>query len=163
MGVDTRAFIKSNSDSMFEFIKRFDPSAQMEVHLFGKDDPDERKMYVINFIFLGEQRLLHIHDMQFGGIYVKKEEDWYFKKYNVREESSSYLYHEDGIPDNTAGVICSLGMWGLSIEIMNLLCIEFGGWIDESDCDNIGFKKGATKSKMREIINNIFTKYKYEN
>lgn len=163
MGVDTHAFIKSNSDDIYKFIqKNFDSSATMEVNIFGRDDPDERKMYTINFKFGDEQRMMYVHDMQFGGIYVEKEEEWYFKKYQTREESSSYLYHKEGIPDNTPGVICSLRLWGSGILIMDLLSVEFGGWIDENDCDDKGFRKGASKRKKKELVDYIFTQYKYK-
>lgn len=52
MGVDTYAFIKSNSDGIYKFIqKSFDSSATIETSIFGRNDPDERKMYTINFKF----------------------------------------------------------------------------------------------------------------
>jgi len=160
MSMDTRAFIKSNAKDMFDFIKNnFDSEANIKTHNFGDG---EKNIYTIDFTFLNEQRIIYLHEMRFGGIYVDKEEKWYFKKYGTKKESSSYLYHEKGIPDNTAGILCSLVLWGLSIEIMTILCIKFGGWIDENDCDDIGYEKGATTNKLREIINYIFTKYKLE-
>lgn len=41
-----------------------------------------------------------------------------------------------GIP----GVWLSLGYWGNSVKIMTYLCETFGGYIDENDCDGIGFQ-----------------------
>ena len=38
-----------------------------------------------------------------------------------------------------AGVWCSLGMWGNSVEIARYLCETFGGYLDENDCDDEGF------------------------
>ena len=38
------------------------------------------------------------------------------------------------------GVWLSLGMWGSSVGIMQYLCEEFGGYIDENDCDDKGFE-----------------------
>lgn len=38
------------------------------------------------------------------------------------------------------GVLLSLGCWGESVEIMKHFAEEFGGYIDESDCDDIGFQ-----------------------
>ena len=38
-----------------------------------------------------------------------------------------------------SGVWLSLGSWGNSIEIMKSLCEEFGGYLDENDCDDEGF------------------------
>jgi len=157
MGVDTKAFIKCNYKDLLYFIKdKFDSKAAVETYKYD----DGTFMYIINFKFIYEERSLHVHTMQFGGIYVKKDENLYFKKYGVRNESSSYLYNKLGIPDNTDGILCSLGQWGLCIEFMNLLCIKFGGWIDENDSDNIYYEEGAKTNKIREIIDYIFTKYK---
>lgn len=38
-----------------------------------------------------------------------------------------------------AGVWTSLGMWGNSVDVLKYLCEKFGGYIDESDCDDEGF------------------------
>lgn len=50
---------------------------------------------------------------------------------------SNSCEHDEGIP----GVWMSLGCWGNSVEIMTYLCETFGGWIDENDCDGIGFQR----------------------
>ncbi len=163
MGVDTYAFIKSNAQDMLAFAKKnFDPNATLRTTVIRPNDPDERNMYELDFMFGDEQRSMYIHDMQFGGIYVKKEEDWYYKKYKTREESSSYLYHKEGIPDNTPGVICSFRCWGSSVVIMDLFCVEFGGWIDENDCDDKGYRKGASKHTRKKLVRYIFTEYKVD-
>ena len=49
---------------------------------------------------------------------------------------SNSCEQDEGIP----GVWMSLGCWGNSVEIMTYLCETFGGWIDENDCDGIGFQ-----------------------
>lgn len=33
----------------------------------------------------------------------------------------------------------SLGCWGNSVEILKGICEEFGGWLDENDCDENDF------------------------
>jgi hypothetical protein len=38
------------------------------------------------------------------------------------------------------GILLSLGCWGESVSIMMHFLEEFGGFIDESDCDDIGFQ-----------------------
>lgn len=40
---------------------------------------------------------------------------------------------------NIAGVWISLGKWGNSIVITRYLCEKFGGYLDESDCDDEGY------------------------
>lgn len=37
------------------------------------------------------------------------------------------------------GTLLSLGLWGNSVEIMKYLLNEFGGYLDENDCDSEGF------------------------
>lgn len=41
--------------------------------------------------------------------------------------------------DKIAGVWCSLGLSRNSVQIMRYLCKTFGGYLDESDCDEDGF------------------------
>jgi len=148
MGVDTHAFIVADSNKIFDLIKMFDKEARMETHNFRPNDPDNRLMYTIDFNFCGESRSINIHDMQFGGIYVDKEEKWYYKKYQTTKESSSYTYNKMGVPDKTPGVLCSVGMWGISIILMDLLGSYFGGWVDENDCDNTGFRETEDKYSL---------------
>ena len=38
------------------------------------------------------------------------------------------------------GILLSLGCWGNSVEIMMHFLEEFGGFIDENDCDDIDFQ-----------------------
>jgi hypothetical protein len=38
------------------------------------------------------------------------------------------------------GILLSLGCWGNSVEIMMHFLEEFGGFIDEDDCDDIDFQ-----------------------
>lgn len=49
---------------------------------------------------------------------------------------SGNCLRENGID----GVWLSLGLWGNSIEIMRYLCEEFGGYLDENDCDDKDFE-----------------------
>lgn len=37
------------------------------------------------------------------------------------------------------GILCHLGYWGESVEILQNLCEHFGGYLDKNDCDDEGF------------------------
>lgn len=37
------------------------------------------------------------------------------------------------------GVLLSLGCWGGSVDILKGFCVEFGGYLDENDCDDKDF------------------------
>lgn len=154
MGVDTKAFIKSDVDGIYSFIKRaFDSDAIFEPSGFSND------YNIIIFSFGKERRRLNCHNMRFGGVFVEKEEEWYYNEYQTREESQSYVLNKyEGIPDKTKGINLSLGYGGSSVEIMKAFANEFGGWIDESDSDAIGHERVKKKTARRDIIRAIFTK-----
>ena len=69
------------------------------------------------------------------------------------------------------GVWLSLGMWGNSVEIMKYLCVEFGGYIDENDCDDNGFEPVNIESyeqakdftPMDKFRNKIISELGYKN
>jgi hypothetical protein len=69
------------------------------------------------------------------------------------------------------GVWLSLGLWGNSIEIMRYLCEEFGGYIDENDCDDEGFEpvnielyeNGEDFTPMDKFRNKIISELGYKN
>lgn len=69
------------------------------------------------------------------------------------------------------GVWCSLGMWGNSVEIIRYLCESFGGYIDENDCDDIGFypinfhlyEKGTEFSQMDVFTHKVIAELGYDN
>ena len=68
------------------------------------------------------------------------------------------------------GVLVSLSTWGSNLEIMNWLLDEFGGYLDENDCDdkdfypvNIeAFEKGKDFSPEDIFVNKIIHKMGYE-
>ena len=68
------------------------------------------------------------------------------------------------------GVLISLGYWGSNIEIMKWLLEEFGGYLDENDCDDEGFypvniksfKKGKDFSPKDLFINKVINKLGYD-
>lgn len=68
------------------------------------------------------------------------------------------------------GVRLSLGLWGNTIEILKYLCQTFGGYLDENDCDDIGFysinfelyEKGKDFTEMDKFRNKVISKLGYE-
>lgn len=69
------------------------------------------------------------------------------------------------------GVLVSLGYWGSNIEIMKWLLEEFGGYLDESDCDDepfypvnlYNFKKGRELTKEEQFTHRVISILGYEN
>jgi hypothetical protein len=49
------------------------------------------------------------------------------------------MYDSVNESDPIDGVLLSLGCHGSSIEIMKTILKEFGGYLDENDCDGIGY------------------------
>lgn len=68
-----------------------------------------------------------------------------------------------------AGIWCSLGMWGNSVEIARYLCETFGGYLDENDCDDQEFypinfhlySQGTEFTQMDLFRNKVITKFGY--
>lgn len=68
------------------------------------------------------------------------------------------------------GVWISLGCFGNSVEIMKYLCETFGGYLDESDCDDQGFypinielyNQGKEFTKRDELVNRIIAEFGYD-
>jgi len=69
------------------------------------------------------------------------------------------------------GTLCDLNLWGNSIEIMKYLLDEFGGYLDENDCDEDDFypvnldsyKKGSELSAEESFKLKIIQKLGYKN
>jgi len=73
--------------------------------------------------------------------------------------------------NNIAGVWCSLGMWGNSVQILRYLCETFGGYLDENDCDDEGFypinfhlyQQAKEYSEMYLFTNKVIAQLGYNN
>lgn len=69
------------------------------------------------------------------------------------------------------GVLVFFSAWGSSIEIMNWLLEEFGGYLDENDCDDKGFypvnieafQKGKEFTKQDLFVTKVIHTLGYEN
>ena len=96
-----------------------------------------------------------------------------------------YVYFKDGLDqrqmavffdnacereNNIAGVLISLGRWGNSVEIARYLCEYFGGYIDESDCDDEGYypinfhlySQGTEFTKLDDFRHKVIKEVGYE-
>ena len=145
MGIDTKAFIKSDLNGIFNFITTcIDSNALLE----HTRDPEYN---IINFNYINEKRRLNVHKLDFDGIFVEKDEERYFKKYGVRGESSSILLYNRGLPDRTKGISISLGQWGNSILICDILCSYFGGWVNEFDTID-EYREGRSRRMVMKYI-----------
>lgn len=130
MGVDTHGFIKTDYNGLYRFIKEYiDPKAKKQkINYEGYNQ--------ILYNFANEQRTMHCHNLRFGGVYIEKDEEWYYNEYETYGESQSYSLNQQGIPDKTPGIFISMRMRYFSIEIVKTLGLHFGGWVDDSDCDD---------------------------
>lgn len=71
---------------------------------------------------------------------------------------------------NISGVLISLGKWGNSVEIARYLCEYFGGYLDESDCDDIGYypinyhlySQGTEFTKLDDFRNKVIKEVGYD-
>ncbi|KAA9007333.1 hypothetical protein F4V43_02280 [Paenibacillus spiritus] len=63
-------------------------------------------------------------------------------KYNDDRRNLFYCVTSDKLPetefDSKPHVALILGNWGESVRIMTEIVKEFGGYVDENDCDDIG-------------------------
>ena len=69
------------------------------------------------------------------------------------------------------GVLLSLGLWGNAVDILKGFCEEFGGYLDENDCDDEDyypinpekFSKGREFTKHDEFVQKIVKELGYQN
>lgn len=114
MGVDTKGITRNKVDynEVFNFIKqKYDSKSNCNISF---NRAFKINMGRIEFEYNGEERSIFISEME-----------------------STEEYPE--IEIEVGSLWMSLGMWGSSIEIMNTIMKHFGGYVDESDCDDIGW------------------------
>jgi hypothetical protein len=146
MGVDTRAYyLNITREELFNFVKTvFDKNAKHELK------PRINKDYSnIDFKYGGESRTMHVHRTD-----IDVERD--MKKWKADEPTdvdSGVYVHQDGLPDKSKGIMVSLGMWGGSIEIVEILAMYFGGYIDERDTDSKPYY--YIKKNLQKLIRSI--------
>jgi hypothetical protein len=80
---------------------------------------------------------------------------------------ANYCEQENGI----AGILCSLGHNDNAIEIAKFLCNDFGGYLDENDCDDEGFypikfdlyERGVNFTNLDLFKNKVMSQFGYKN
>lgn len=119
MSVDTKGIInkKTNVEEIYNYIlSKFDSKATIRRYDKGYHDSISVSIYFKD----GED------DRQ---LFVILDIDDYKNEYsalNFTDESKSYAW-------------LSLGYWNNSIEIMKSIINQFGGYVDENDCDDEGW------------------------
>ncbi len=63
-----------------------------------------------------------------------------FRDYNEKRSLAAFFNNCAKNDYEIDGVLLSLGYWGRSVGIMENILDEFGGYIDKSDSDDIGFE-----------------------
>lgn len=119
MSVDTKGLIKGKIDLK-------------EIYNYIVDNYDSEAVYNVDNGYSIDRELS-------GFIYFKDGEDkrqlYLSEGNNLKWKEKPYL--ELGIKKDY--VYLSLGMWGNSIDIISNIVKNYGGWIDENDCDEIGY------------------------
>lgn len=149
MGVDSKAYLPNTTKKQ---IKDFMFYIARDVRLQTTHDDT---YHILNFTYRKEERNLHL-------FYRTYKKDEYIKnamdRYNIsKEEAKNWADEElegNELWKGTSGILASFGYWGRSVEILQLLCYRFGGYLDESDSDDKDFYK--IKKNHRKIIPTIF-------
>jgi hypothetical protein len=113
MGVCTKGILSKEITAREVFdviVSKYDKDAQFDVGIDKFDNTECGRIY----FKVGENQ---------RSIFYCVTED--------KEESTEY--------DGVSHTILSLGSWDDSIEIMSNIIKVFGGYIDENDCDDIGY------------------------
>lgn len=145
MGVDTIVKIpgKIESNKIFDFIKEhFDKNAvnEVQVKVHSQELFDDFKE--LDYVILGTELIF-----ESGFIYFQYKEEqrslfyfygnyFGFDAYTFKNNLDANTRELNG--DNTS---LSLGATGYAVEILTKIAKEFGGYIDEDDCDDKWFYK----------------------
>lgn len=116
MGVDTKGYMKGNvtATEVYDIVcEKFDKDAQFGIKI---DNYDKEERGFIYFEFAGEKRQL---------FYCTGETERLSDFPLIAEKSDDKI------------VYLILGYWGSSVEIMTEVVKEFGGYVDDNDCDDI--------------------------
>lgn len=90
---------------------------------------------------------LKVHaEKKFGPVKIENthDEDFFYLIFKEGERNRNLAVFTDPTlaerDYGINGILLSLGCWGNSVEIMMHFLEEFGGFIDEDDCDDIDFQ-----------------------
>jgi hypothetical protein len=159
MSVDTKGRLNGyiEPEQVLNFIKqKYDSEAKINIDItnYGKlKDTDENEWIV-----------------ESGFIYFKgKEHDRMLSYYHSNQiDNSNYNYYCDkGLKElaTTETTSISLGCDDEAKEIIKAIIVEFGGWYDANDCDDIDFEPivknsdGTIKPVFHISMNDIYEKF----
>lgn len=167
MGVDTKGRLKGfvKHEDVLNFIKQtYDKNAISYVKLedYGSDAGKEwiYERYDSSGKWLTWSGFISFND--------GKENRSLFYCYTNHNSYENLEYYskcdlEDMVKAETTHI--SLGYGGSSVDIIKAIVTEFGGWIDESDCDDeeyypiIKNSDGTIKPVFHVTMNDIYEKY----
>lgn len=145
MGVDTIVKIpgKIESNKIFDFIKEhFDENAINDIETKVQTQEFLDSLVESNYIILGTELIYESGFIHFR--YKEEQRNLFFfyanyyahAPYAIKKNLSNNTRELNG--DNTELI---LGASGYAVEILTQIAKEFGGYIDENDCDDKWFYK----------------------
>ena len=145
MGVDTIVKIpgKIESNKIFDFIKKnFDENATNDVKIKVQSQELVNSLTESNSIILGTELIFESGFIHFQ--YKEEKRSLFFfygnyympAPYAIKKNLDNNTRELNG--DNTE---LTLGASGYAVEILTKIAKEFGGYIDENDCDDKWFYK----------------------
>ena len=145
MGVDTIVKIpgKIESNKIFDFIKEhFDKNAVSDVQARVQSQELLDSLKESNYVILGTEVIFESGFIHFQykeekrSLFYFYENGFGFDAYTFKNNLDANTRELNG--DNTS---LSLGATGYAVEILTKIAKEFGGYIDENDCDDKWFYK----------------------
>lgn len=138
MGVDTLGKLKGNiePEKILNFIKfKYDKNATSDVKT-QKYKPFRELSFVKERY--GDSTYWECTS---GTIHFKDGEDTrtlFYSYNNMNSYENIEFYAQNGLEEmvKSETTCISLGCWGNSVDIIKSIVTEFGGWIDENDCDD---------------------------
>jgi hypothetical protein len=167
MGVDTKGRLKGfiTHEEVLNFIKqKYDENAVSYVKLenYGSDKDKEwiKERYDESGNWLSWSGFINFKDDE-----ENRSLFYCYTNHNAYENLEFYSEYglEDMVKEQTTSI--SLGFHGNSVDIIKSLVIEFGGWLDENDCDDeqyypiIKNHDGTIKPVFRVTMNDIYEKF----
>jgi hypothetical protein len=167
MSVDTKGRLlgKISHEWVLNFIKqKYDKNAESFVKLedYGSDKEREwiKERYDNSGKWLIWSGFINFND-------GKDDRGLFYRYTNHNSYESLEYYSKRGLEDMVKAetTYISLGCSGNSVDIIKALVTEFGGWIDENDCDDSEYYPivknidGTIKPVFHVTMNDIYEKF----
>ena len=166
MGVDTKARLKGRvrHEEVLNFIKqKIDRNAVSGV----KKDIHKTKITCEHAKYGNEDDWFSEHGFIYFTSKEGNERSLFYNYENINSFENLKYYEEYGLGDmvKSETTYLSLGFNDEAVEIMRDIVTEFGGWIDENDCDDKEFEPivknedGSIKPVLRVTMQDIYDKF----